>query len=80
VAHHLAEIAASIAGTLDSALLRAECTALSALALKGLGRAREAEARQAEAVSAFQDLRAGGMIDHFEREWNMSCGPVSATP
>ena len=80
VAHHLAEIAASIAGTLDSALLRAECTALSALALKGMGRAREAEARQAEAVGAFQDLRAGGMIDRFERDWNrISFGPVSAT-
>jgi tetratricopeptide (TPR) repeat protein len=80
VAHHLAEIAASIAGTLDSALLRAECTALSALALKGLRRAREAEARQAEAVGAFQDLRAGGMIERFQREWNsMSLRPVSAT-
>jgi tetratricopeptide (TPR) repeat protein len=79
VAHHLAEIAASIAGTLDSALLRAECTALSALALKGLGRVKEAEARQAEAVGAFQDLRAGGMIDHFTREWNsMSFRPASA--
>ena len=81
VAHHLAEIASSIAGTLDSALLRAECTALSALALKGLGRVRDAESRQAEAVGAFQDLRAGGMIDHFEREWNsMSFRTVAATP
>jgi tetratricopeptide (TPR) repeat protein len=80
VAHHLAEIAASIAGTLDSALLRAECTALSALALKGLGRLREAEGRKVEAVGAFQDLRAGGLIDQFGREWSsMSFMSVSAT-
>lgn len=69
VAHHLAEVAASIAGSRGSALLRAECTALSALALRALGRTREAVVRREEAVAAFHDFGAETKIRRFEQDW-----------
>ena len=71
VAHglNLAEVAASIAASLGSALLRAECAALSALALRGMGRGTEAAARREEAVGAFQAFGAQAKLDHLEQEW-----------
>lgn len=70
VAHHLAEVAASIAASLGSALLRAECTALSALALRGMGRASDAGARREEALGAFQAFGAQSKIDRLDLEWS----------
>lgn len=66
VAHHLAEVAASIAGSLGSALLRAECAVVSALALRALGREREATTRSEEARASFLDFGASyniGLLD-----------------
>lgn len=72
LAHHLAEIAASIAGNLGSALLRAECTALAALSLRGLGRVKESTIRREEALAAFQEFGAEAKIDRFNQDWGDS--------
>jgi len=69
IAHHLAEVAGCVAGNLGSGLLRAECAALSALALRGLGRMTEAAARREEAVGAFQDFGAQAKIERLEKDW-----------
>jgi tetratricopeptide (TPR) repeat protein len=70
VAHHLAEVAASIAGTLGSALLRAECVSLASLALRAQGRTRDAEVRREEALAAFAGFGARVKVERFEREWS----------
>jgi hypothetical protein len=69
VAHHLAEIAAGLAGNLGSALLRAECNSIAALALKAQSRTREAELRRDEALAGFDGLGASEMAARFEEEW-----------
>lgn len=61
-------------GDLDSAVLAAECAALSALALKRLGRAPEAEERRAEAEAGFRSLGAQRLLEHLAENWRAAPG------
>jgi hypothetical protein len=64
-----AEAGRRIAEEHDVALLRAECSALAALAHRALGRTAQAEARRADAVEAFGALGAATLLERFEVEW-----------
>ncbi|MDQ3222205.1 MAG: hypothetical protein M3Q75_01830 [Gemmatimonadota bacterium] len=69
-AHREADEVRAIAKHHGSALLGAECAAVSALALKRLGRVSEAEQRRDEAIREFQALEAIKWIERFEEEWS----------
>jgi tetratricopeptide (TPR) repeat protein len=65
-----AEAGRRIAEEHDVALLRAECSALAALANRALGRTAQAETRRAEAVEVFGALGAVTLLERFEAEWS----------
>ena len=63
------EAARVTARAFDSALLAAECAAISALSLKRLGRLSEAEVRRAEAESGFRSLGALRLLERLADDW-----------
>lgn len=68
-AHCQAMTGFSVADAQGSALLRAECAAVNAHALKRLGRRQEAEASRAQAVAGYRALGAATLLTRFERAW-----------
>jgi len=64
-----AESARVVARAYDSAILAAECAALSALTLKRLGRTSEAEERRAEADVGFRSLGALRLRQRLADDW-----------
>lgn len=69
IAHHLAEIAASLAAGLGSVLLKLECLGISAMALLRLGRLREAQERRDEVTCGYRSLGSTRMLENFELQW-----------
>jgi tetratricopeptide (TPR) repeat protein len=67
---HEAEAGRRIAEEHEVALLRAECSALAALANRALGRTAEAESRRADAIEAFSALGAVTLLERFAAEWD----------
>ncbi len=65
-----AEAARGAALECGAALLAAECSALASLALRALGRAKEAAARKAEAEDGFRALGAVGLLERLRRQWS----------
>ncbi|HEU4647562.1 MAG TPA: tetratricopeptide repeat protein [Gemmatimonadales bacterium] len=64
-----AEAAYALAGQHGAAVLRADCGAALALALRMLNRIEEAEARRAEVLEAYEVLGAAGLAERFRAEW-----------
>ncbi len=67
-----AEAGRSAALECGTALLAAECAAIASLALRQLGRAREAAARRAAAEDGFRSLGAVALLERLAREWEDS--------
>jgi tetratricopeptide (TPR) repeat protein len=65
----LAEAALAVAQRFGSALLEGECAAAAARALRGLGRAAQAESRRALAAQRFEALGAVRWVEQLQREW-----------
>lgn len=63
------EAARVTARAFDSALLAAECAAISGLTLKRLGRLPEAEERRAEAEAGFRSLGALRLLEQLGDDW-----------
>jgi len=70
LAREEAEAALAVAEEHDSALLKAECAAVSALAHRGLGLDDMASSRRAEATAGYRALGAGHLLERFEAEWS----------
>ena len=68
-AYGQADLACVGAERAGSALVRAECLVVQALALRGLERAEEAEVRRAEARAALESLGAVLLQDEFDTAW-----------
>lgn len=64
-----AEVGVALADRHGAALLRVDCAAVLALALRALGRAADAEAQRADVRQAYGALGAAGLAERFEREW-----------
>ena len=66
----LAQEARAVAERFGGVLLRAECHAAAARALRGLGRTVEAEQHRAEAARLFESLGAVRWLEELRREWS----------
>jgi Tetratricopeptide repeat len=75
-----AEAARATAVAFDSAVLAAECSALLALTLRRLGRAREAEQRRAEADAGFRSLGADRLRDRLADQWRTTPAKRRSAP
>jgi tetratricopeptide (TPR) repeat protein len=69
-----AEAARHTARAFDSAVLAAECAAISALTLRRLGRRAEAEDRRAEAEAGFRALGALRLLERLGEDWKAVSG------
>jgi tetratricopeptide (TPR) repeat protein len=72
-----AEISRSIAHRCGSALVAAECAAVSAIGLGKGGRTEEAAERRLEATRGFENLEAEWLQERYAREWDEACVPES---
>ena len=70
-----AEISRSIAHRCGSALVAAECAALSAVGLGREGRTEEATERRKEASRGFGNMEAEWLQKKWARRWNDACVP-----
>jgi hypothetical protein len=70
-----AEISRSIAHRCGSALVAAECAALSAIGLGKEGRTEEASRRRHEATRGFGNMDAEWLRDRWIHAWNEACVP-----
>lgn len=68
-----AEISRSIANRCGSAMVAAECAAVSAIGLGKEGREAEALERRREATRGFDHLNAEWLRHRFVHEWNEGC-------
>jgi hypothetical protein len=71
-----AEISRSIAHRCGSALVAAECAALSAVGLVREGRTEEASERRKEATRGFDNMEAAWLQKRWARAWNEASVPA----